>query len=747
MNEIKSIPNFGENAEIHALIESMKKAAIRLEELTAGEIDSVAGINGRMFLLQHAQEQLRINEALRQAAILKALPAHIALIHTDGQIISMNEGWKQFSVINMFAEVNDCIGLNYIEICKQTIWKDIVEAQQVEEGIRAVLNGNALSFTIEYSCFPKKQDQWYLMTVTPLANEYPNGAVVMHLNITKRKQAEDRLRHLALAMDGTTDAIYLVNRNTMKYVHVNDAACNMNNKRRDQLIQTPPWEILSSTRVELEFIYDCLIKTGVAAEPTELLRRRADGSEFWVELRQQAEISDGCWKIITVERDISERREAGIRLHHMAHYDELTGLPNRKLFYEGLSKALLASAISKRIVCVMFIDLDHFKNVNDTLGHSTGDELLIQFGCRLSKCVRTSDTVGRLGGDEFAIIMPMEDDCNNAAIVASKIREILHKPFDINGHEIKVTASIGITMHPNDALDIDTLIKYADTAMYQAKQAGRNTYRFFTAQMNLEVLARLELENALHRALQNGEFILYYQPKLALKTGLISGVEALIRWERPGIGLVSPVEFIPVLEDTGLIVEVGNWVIREACKQIGLWMNSPVGPIQVAVNVSSRQFIEGDLHGVIIKSLKDNNLPAHLLELELTESTLMINTNRTSEILQNLIKEGVNISIDDFGTGYSSLAYLRRFPIEKLKIDIDFIRNVTTNEDDAAITQAIIKMAHSLNLEVVSEGVETIDQLNFLQSKGTDHIQGNFFSVPLPVDQMESMLLEKNWLT
>ncbi|MES2637094.1 MAG: EAL domain-containing protein [Pseudomonadota bacterium] len=743
MTGIRILPAMGENTEISALIELMNKAGQRLEELTAGEIDSIAGTDGRMFVLQHAQEQLRSSETIKQAAILNALPAHIALLNAQGLIISVNEGWQQFATINMFIDSKHGVGTNYLQICDLSTGNNSYEAQLVAEGIRSVLVGSEDSFMIEYPCHSPTQQHWFLMTVTPLVNGNAGGVVVMHVNITQRKQAEERLRHLALAMDGTTDAIYLIDRATMKYVHVNDAACHMHNKQRNQLIALPPWEVNLTSRAELETIYDGLITTGLPAKPIEFTRQRVDGSQMWVELRQQAELSEERWKIITVERDITERREAGARLHRMAHYDVLTGLPNRKLFYDVLSKALIASSTSKRLIGVLFIDLDHFKIVNDTLGHAIGDELLIQFSNRLVECVRIRDTVGRLGGDEFAIILVMENDGNIPAIVANKIKEILRMPFDLKGHEMAVTASIGITIYPNDASDTETLIKYADTAMYNAKHAGRDTYRFFTAQMNVEMLAKLDVENALHKALVNGEFILYYQPKLDIKSGRISGLEALIRWQRPGHGLVSPAEFIPVLEETGLIVAVGSWVINAVCKQISLWMGSSIGAIQVSVNVSNRQFIEGDLHGEIVKALTDYDVPASLLELELTESTLMGNTNQTIETLQILKKEGVEISIDDFGTGYSSLAYLRRFPIDKLKIDIAFVRNITSNPDDAAMALAIIRIAHSLKLEVIAEGVETIEQLECLNESGCDQIQGYFFSRPLPLLELEKFLLDK----
>ena len=388
MKQISTPPVMSENTELYALIELINKSGDRLKELTAGEIDSVAGIDGRMFVLQHAQEQLRNSETIKQAAILNALPAHVALLDEQGLIISVNEDWQQFADINMFVDSKHGVGTNYLEICDLSKGANSIEAQQVAEGIRSVLLGNEHSFMNEYPCHSSTEQRWFLMTVTLLANSKAGGVIVMHVNITQRKHAEERLRNLALAMDGTTDAIYLIDRATMKYVHVNDAACHMHNKQRNQLIRMSPWEVNLTNRNELEDIYDDLINTRLPAKPLEFMRQRIDGSQIWIELRQQAELSEEGWKVITVKRDITERREAVARLHRTAHYDVLTGLPNRKLFYDVLIKALSASSINKRLISVLFIDLDHFKIVNDTLGHAIGDELLIQVSNRLEQCVR-----------------------------------------------------------------------------------------------------------------------------------------------------------------------------------------------------------------------------------------------------------------------------------------------------------------------------------------------------------------------
>ncbi len=556
------------------------------------------------------------------------------------------------------------------------------------------------------------------------------------------------LQRFRSALDTTADAIFLVSRASMLFVEVNATACNMLGYSREELLQMGPVQLDVATREQLEHLYDALISGSVDGNGglSESQVRCKDGSLLQVEVQRQAQRSGSDWIIIGVVRDITERKEVQQRLHRLAHYDTLTGLPNRTLFYDTLMKTLLQAAGNYWMVAVLFIDLDHFKYINDTLGHANGDELLSQFSDRLLQCVRVRDTVGRLGGDEFALILMMQDSQQGATLVAKKIRETLRAPFDLQGHEVTLTASIGITLYPDDAADADTLIKYADTAMYRAKQAGRDAYRFFTAQMNAEVLARLELEMALRKAVELGEFVLFYQPKVQLNSGRVTGVEALLRWQRPGYGLIAPQDFIPVLEDTGLIVRVGSWVIATVCAQIAIWLRSSVGPMQVAVNVCGRQFIEGDLEGDIIRALDDNAIDADLLELELTESTLMANTARTIACLQSLKNRGVHISIDDFGTGYSSLAYLQRFPVDKLKIDIAFVRNITCNPDDAAIALAIISMAHNLKLEVTAEGVETAAQLAYLRRNHCDHIQGFYFSPPLSVAELEQLLRDNKHL-
>jgi len=564
-------------------------------------------------------------------------------------------------------------------------------------------------------------------------------AAVQAQSTELRAQTAD-LQRFRTAMDATDDAITLVNRTTLRFVEVNTTASQMFGFSREELLERGPLDVATASRERLVELYDEII----AGQPrTELIEtaRRKDGSDLPVEAHRHAQRVGYDWIIVAVVRDITKRAEAESRLQHMAHFDPLTGLLNRTLFRETLTKTLAQASAQGQTVAVLFMDLDHFKNVNDTYGHAVGDELLIQVSDRLIQCVRVRDAVGRLGGDEFALILMIPDGHRDAEAMAGQIQTALLEPFRVDGHEVTVTASIGIAMHPDDAADAETLLMYADTALHQAKQAGRDTFQFFTSAMNTEVWRRLELETALRQAVKNGEFVLHYQPKVDLAGGHVVGLEALLRWDRPGYGLVPPSEFIYALEDSGLIVEVGRWVIAAACEQIRAWIRRGIDPVQVSVNVSPRQFIKGDLQGDVLLALDTYEVPAHLLELELTETLMMTSTDNTIAALRNLKAVGVQISIDDFGTGYSSLAYLRRFPVDKLKIDLSFIRDVTHSPDDDSIVSAIIQMGHSLNLAVIAEGVETAPQLAFLRRHQCDQIQGYYFSRPLPLPALEQLLL------
>ncbi|WP_314917277.1 EAL domain-containing protein [Pseudomonas helleri] len=435
------------------------------------------------------------------------------------------------------------------------------------------------------------------------------------------------------------------------------------------------------------------------------------------------------------------------RLLKMANYDPLTGLPNRNLFYTTLQMGLTQAELRGWQLAVCTVDLNDFKNFNDVWGHLIGDQVLAEFCHRLSNCLNVTDTLGRMDGHELALILMIRKGQTGPKQIVDRIREVLREPFRVQEQDVTMTASMGLALYPDDGADAEGLIKQASTAMNRAKQAGRDTYRFYTAQMNVEVQARQELETALRDAVRKQAFELYYQPKISLRDGTMCGVEALLRWHRSGLASVPPSVFVPILEEMGLISMVGQWVIASVCKQIAYWQRSGLGVSQVAVNVSAQQIAEGDFVQDIQRSLDEHQIEAKWLELELTESSLMFNTPETIASLLALRDIGLKISIDDFGTGYSSLAYLSRFPIDKLKIDIAFIREVPHNVQDAAITRTIIELAHSLNLQVIAEGVENCEQLAFLTENGCDQVQGYLLSRPLPTKELETLLREQKCFT
>lgn len=435
-------------------------------------------------------------------------------------------------------------------------------------------------------------------------------------------------------------------------------------------------------------------------------------------------------------------REAREKIEYQEYHDPLTGLPNRVLLHDRLKVALTQAEYKHQMVAVLLIDLDRFKNINETLGHRMGDLLLQSVAMRVTRCAREGDTVSRLGGDEFIMILSDIAQVQEVITVANKIVDVLsNEPFDLDGHELYITPSIGISVYPNDGDDSETLVKNADMAMYRAKEHGRNNYQLHTPAMNAAATERLALENNLRRALDKDEFLVYYQPKIDLKSGRMTGMEALIRWNHSEWGLVPPFKFIPVAEETGLIVPIGDWVLRAACEQNKRWQEQGFPPMRVAVNLSGHQF-DTALVGKVKRVLMETGLEPEWLELEITESMLMKNTDLVVEIIQDLKDMGIHISIDDFGTGYSSLSYLERFPIDSLKIDQSFVRFIENPETDGVLARAIISLAHSLKLNVIAEGVETESQLEFLRTEKCDACQGFFFSKPVPAEEFEKLMGE-----
>ncbi len=476
--------------------------------------------------------------------------------------------------------------------------------------------------------------------------------------------------------------------------------------------------------------------------PLNCILIRRDGTEIPIE-DSVAPIHDSQGQAtgaVIVFRDVSATRAMARQMTHSAEHDFLTGLPNRMLLNDRVSQAIAMAPRHGKKVAVLFLDLDGFKHINDSLGHPIGDKLLQSIAKRLVACVRNSDTVSRQGGDEFVVLLSEVDQPEGTAITARRMLQAIAEAHSIDQHDLHVTTSIGVSIYPDDGLDAETLIKNADTAMYQAKENGRQSYQFFKAAMNVRAVERQSIEESLRRALERQEFALHYQPKVNLKTGEITGAEALLRWTHPTRGMVPPGQFIPIAEDCGLILPISKWVLREACQQARAWADAGLPRTTMAVNISAMEFRnEGFLDGVFA-ILEETKLDPSILELELTESVLMKHAESTETILKTLRTKGVQVAVDDFGTGYSSLSYLRKFPIDALKIDQSFVRQITTVPDETTIVTAIISMGRSLNLRVVAEGVETQAELAFLQAHQCDEAQGYFFSRPVLPEKFAKLL-------
>jgi len=565
--------------------------------------------------------------------------------------------------------------------------------------------------------------------------------LVIAQDVTERRQAEIRMKKLSSALEQAADAVMITDREGV-IEYVNQAFVTTTGYDVDGVLGKRP-NILNSAKQGTEFyrgLWDTILAGKVYSDV--FINKKKDGSLYYEE-KTITPLKDGNGVIthfVSTGHDITERMETQERLQFLAHHDVLTSLPNRSLFIDRLKQALAYARWHNRLVAVLFFDIDRFKNINDTLGHDVGDQLLQAIARRLGNCLRERDTVARFGGDEFVLVLNDISSSSDVGQLAKKILDAMQPPFMVNNVTLHVTASIGISLFPADGEESGALLSKADTAMYRAKDMGRNHYQFYSTEMGARAFERLAMENNMRLALERNEFVLHYQPQVDARNGQVMGMEALLRWQHPDFGLVPPMEFIPLLEETGLIVPVGEWVLRTACEQLGVWQRSGWDYLRMAVNLSSIQFGSPDLLQMITNVLMEQRLQAGSLELEITESILMRHDGAVAAMLESIDRMGVQLGLDDFGTGYSSLSYLRRFPIDTLKIDRSFVRDIPDDAEDAAITRAIIVMGQSLKLELIAEGVETKTQADYLQSLGCHIMQGFFFSRPLPAAEMTQLL-------
>lgn len=670
-------------------------------------------------------ERIRVEQALYESELenrttFNQAAVGLARVGMDGRWLAINQ------------KLCDILGYSKGELLELT-FQDVTHPDDLRSDlghVRELVAGDIDAYDMEKRYLRKSGETiWTKLTVGIVRDsaDAPQYFVSVVEDINQQKLAESKLLKLSQAVEQSPNTIVITDLDA-KIEYVNANFCKVTGYTEAEALGQNP-RILQSGKTDLSTYNDMWAHlTRGEAWKGELINRRKDGSEY-IESAQISPVRQQDGSIthyLAIKEDITDKKRAEAQIQHLAHFDQLTGLPNRSFLNDRFKFSLSLAERSHERLAVFFLDLDHFKDINDTLGHSIGDQVLLEVAKRLKSTIRDEDTVSRLGGDEFILVLP-GTDANGAAHVAAKLMEVVAMPCIIEQHELTITPSIGIAIYPDDGTDFETLLKNADAAMYRVKADTHNDYRFFTPAMQANSARTLLLANALHHALAREELYLLYQPQISMD-GHVIGVEALLRWQHPQLGLISPAEFIPVAEGSGQIIQIGEWVLRTAAKQLKTWLSQGVPPMMVAVNISAAQFRQPNLVELITGIVSETQLPAELLEVELTEAVAMDDPQGAIAVMEKLHENNIKMSIDDFGTGYSSLSYLKRFKVYKLKIDQSFIRDIPQDTEDKAIVTAIINMASSLGMHTIAEGVETADQLAFLRLQGCSEVQGYYFS-------------------
>jgi len=693
----------------------------------------VEGVHEPYLRLQASREALKKSET-RFQDLLEFEPDGILLTDAECSIAMANAKAEIIFGFSRAELIGQSMKMLIPEICQEKYlvqWDAHREGQQTQSVGREVWARRQ-----DGSAFPAE------VTLGQLHTDQGPMTIVAVRDITERKQREEERDRLAAILEGTSDLIGIVDTD-LKPIYINQAGRAMLGLGQTEDISALHIEQFHPPQVFKTLLMEGLAEAesaGVWRGETELVNRSGNKIPLSQVIIAHKGVDGRVAYWSTVARDIAEQKQYEAMLKFQATHDPLTALPNRSLFRERLEQAMLRAQRTGGLVAVLLVDLDDFKDVNDTLGHDIGDELVKMIGARLKGALRQEDTVARLGGDEFAVLLPHVGDPLSAGQKAQVLLDAIAQPCQIENHYIFISASIGITLYPNDGNDVHGLLRNADMSMYKAKEEGRRKFQFYTAEMNARLREKLEIVNDLRKALDQSEFTLHYQPRVNLVTGRICGVEALIRWQHPKKGSISPDKFIPIAEETGLIIPIGEWVFRTACTQAKAWCDKGLPFNRMAVNLSARQFAQPGLVEVVAAIVEQTGLSSRILELEITESMLMRDQSVATEVLDRLKQMGIVLAVDDFGTGYSSLSYLKQFPLDYLKIDRSFVRDLIEDPDDARIVEAIIVLAHSLNLGVIGEGVETPEQVAFLKARHCDEMQGYYFSKPASADDVEAML-------
>jgi diguanylate cyclase (GGDEF)-like protein len=780
--------------EIAALVEVLQETEQRLGELTGGEVDTVADRKGRTFILRPAQEALRHAEASRQAAILNALPAHIALLDAQGVIISVNEAWLRYASPTAPQDPGHAVGCNYVVLCDGSQGDGAFVGHKVAQGIRSVLAGTARAFSIDYSRRSATEHRSLMLTVTPLFGARPNGVVVMHVDVTAERLTEDKLRRLnrvhavlsginsvivrvgdrdelfseacriaveagafKMAWIGTLDPSTLEGRVVNRFGGEKAYVDNIKLTGRDGTPDSE-WPACRALRLLQPVICnDIATDPCVAERQDELLSRGHRSSGFFpltvagrpaaviALFAAEADFFDGeeTQLLLELAGNVSfalDHLEKAERLNYVAYYDLLTGVANRSLFLERVTQYMRTAANGGHKIAVCVFDLQRFKNINDTFGQPAGDALLRQTTDWLIGNIGDASLIARVGADQFAVVLPETHEEAVARLLENTLKAFLEHPFQLNGSTFRVAAKVGVALFPDDGAEADTVFRNAEAALKKAKLSG-DRYLFYAQKMTETVAGRLVLDYQLRHALDNDQFVLHYQPKVSLATGKLTGAEALIRWNDPHTGLVFPGRFIPILEETGLILEVGRWALRQAVKQHLDWRAADFPPVRISVNVSPLQLRNRAFLADIEAAIGLDANAAAGLELEITESLIMEDVGHTAGTLRTIREMGINIAIDDFGTGFSSLSYLAKLPTDTLKIDRSFVTDMNAGPEGIALVSTIINLGHSLKLKVVAEGVENNEQARVLRELNCDEMQGFLLSKAVSSNLFETRFL------
>ncbi len=696
-----------------------------------------------------ADDVLKLETRLSfKQSIINSVSAQIAVLDDSGIIMAVNDSWYRFSIENGTSRgkptLRTGVGVSYLDICRASVGDSAEGARIARDGIQSVLDGRSADFTMQYPCHSLTQRRWFILSATPIGDKKRHGVVIAHTDITQIKLAEEELALAAIAFE-SQEGMLITDANRV-IIKVNDAFTKLTGYSSEEALgQTP--SLLNSGRHEAVFYRDMWrIIDDKHYWQGEMWNRRKDGRIYaeWLTISAVAAQDGSISNYVGSFSDITQDTQAAAEIHRLAYYDPLTRLPNRRLVQDRLGQAVAASGRSGLYGAVLFLNLDNFKAVNDAAGREVGDLLLIGVAQRLRAVVRESDTLARLGGDEFVAILEdlsanPEDAALKAKLTGEKLNEAIAQPFNLNGIETHQTICIGIGLFCRP-IATEELLKHADLALHQAKAAGRNAICFYDVAMQEAVNSRSDLLKDLRQAIKQEQFELHYQPQVD-SANLIIGAEALVRWRHPKRGMVLPGEFIPLAEETELILPLGRWVMKAACAQLALWAtDTATSLLTVAVNVSARQFRQADFVEEVQAILINCGALPERLKIELTESMLVDNVDEIIRKMTTLKILGVGFSLDDFGTGFSSLSYLKRLPLDQLKIDRSFVRDVLTDTNDAAIVKTVVALAQSLGLGVIAEGVETEAQRDFLRASGCHHYQGYLFCKPVPRDVFERLV-------